>query len=115
MITKEERIKSEEHLTYIRSLNCTAYSSICNGGIQAHHLLSPWIGSRGMGMKADDRNVIPLCAYHHGILHTQYGSEKSFFAVHARGPNFAKNVAQSLWTDSPSKEREKERSLNYTS
>jgi hypothetical protein len=52
-------------------------------------------------LKADDRNVIPLCQHHHAELHTRHGSEKSFFNVHARSEDFAKLVAKELWNNSP--------------
>tara|TARA_S200000501_G_C20787838_1_gene728066 strand:- start:102 stop:431 length:330 start_codon:yes stop_codon:yes gene_type:complete len=100
-LQKEQRIKSKKHLEYITTLQCAAISSVCSGPVQAHHLLRPWVGSRGMGMKADDRNAIPLCQYHHGVLHTQYGSERAFFEIHGRRPEWASQFAEALWHSSP--------------
>ena len=91
------RFKDPRHLSWIRSLGCAAQSLSCSGPIQAHHLLKPWVGSRGMGMKADDRNVIPLCAHHHQVLHTKYGSEDSFFSIHGRSEGYAKKLAEHLY------------------
>ena len=98
---KEKRVLNGKHLAWVRSRPCAALSLSCNGPIQAHHLLKPWAGGRGMSLKADDRNVIPLCQYHHAELHTRHGSEKSFFNVHARSEDFAKLVAKELWDNSP--------------
>ena len=53
-----------------------------------------------MGMKADDRNVIPLCFRHHHSLHTQYGSEPSFFAHYAEDEDYGKKLSESLWSES---------------
>ena len=100
-IKKERRLKSKKHLQYISELQCCAMSLSCNGGVQAHHLLKPWVGSRGMSMKADDRNAIPLCLHHHSVLHTRHGSEKSFFASLGRDEYFAINKAKELWDSSP--------------
>ena len=103
MILKDQRIKSKKHLEFIRSLKCCAESLSCNGNIQAHHLLKPWAGGRGVSLKADDRNVIPLCVHHHAILHTKYGSEKSFFYGFGRDENFSKGLAEYLWKNSPAR------------
>jgi|TARA_R110000803_G_scaffold176417_1_gene238876 hypothetical protein len=97
--------KNPKHLAYVRSLPC----SICKAGflshhrtVQAHHLLKPWIGTRGMSMKADDRNVIPLCLHHHHLLHSKYGSEKALFTKYGMQENFAKIYAQELWENKES-------------
>tara|TARA_E500000331_G_scaffold319325_1_gene331939 strand:- start:914 stop:1087 length:174 start_codon:yes stop_codon:yes gene_type:complete len=54
-----------------------------------------------MGMKADDRNVIPLCLFHHQQLHTKYGTEDGFFYIHGRPEGYAKEVSEYLWENSP--------------
>ena len=54
-----------------------------------------------MGMKANDRNVIPMCNDHHVSLHTQHGSERSFFKEHGLAEDTGKKVAESLWNNSP--------------
>jgi len=97
---KKRRFKSAKHLAWVRSLSCSALSLTCNGPIQAHHLLRPWVGGRGMGMKADDRNAIPLCAYHHSVLHTQHGSESKFFHDHGRLPEYAMQLAEEIFNES---------------
>ena len=101
LMQKESRTTNSRHVAWVRGLPCAASSLTCNGGTQAHHLLRPWVGGRGMGMKADDRNVIPLCLFHHSQLHTKYGSENSFFTVHARDDGYAQELAEHLWQDSP--------------
>lgn len=72
-------------------------SDDCNGVTQAHHLLKPWDGLRGMGMRSNDKNVIPLCMHHHGLLHTKFGSEKAFFESFGLGENLGKALAKNLW------------------
>lgn len=69
----------------------------CQGPIQAHHLLRPWIGSKGMGKRADDRNVIPLCMKHHAELHTKFGSEASFFKHHNLPEDHGQKLASSIY------------------
>ena len=101
MIKKDKRVKSKKHLEHVRTLQCCASSLSCSGDTQAHHLLKPWAGGRGASLKADDRNVIPLCMYHHGVLHTKYGSERSFFQTFGRGEDFGKGLAQFIWEESP--------------
>ena len=62
-----KRLTNRQHLEYVASLPCL----ICRAGyyvgsnnIQAHHLLKPWNGKRGMSLRAGDDNVIPLCFRH---------------------------------------------------
>ena len=97
---KSPRFKSPQHLAWVRTLGCSAMSISCEGPIQAHHLLRPWAGERGMNLKADDRNVIPLCLKHHMVLHQKYGSEDSFFSVHARPSGYAKVLDESIFNES---------------
>ena len=52
------------HLVLVRRLSC----AVCpvTSGIDAHHLKSgPAKNERGLGMKATNRHVCPLCRYHH--------------------------------------------------
>ena len=82
-----KKYTNQKHLAYVRGLNClvatllmpVGYKNSCNGNIQAHHLLKPYDGVRGMSLKANDKNVIPLCQNHHMLLHTKHGTEKNFF------------------------------------
>jgi hypothetical protein len=99
-MNKKRPSKNTKHLQYVRSLPCT----ICKAGyyshhriVQAHHLLKPWLGVRGMSLKAEDANVIPLCLFHHQLLHTKYGSEKLFFENYGMKGDFGKVYAKSLW------------------
>lgn len=54
-----------KHLARVRELGCI----ICGGPASAHHIRH----GQGMEQKADDREAIPLCYYHHqgeqGIHH----------------------------------------------
>jgi len=99
-LQKKRRFKSAKHLAWVRTLGCSAMSISCEGPVQAHHLLRPWAGSRGMGLKADDRNAIPLCLNHHLSLHQKYGSEDGFFRSHARPSGWAKKLAESIFDES---------------
>ena len=71
----------------------------CNGMTQVHHLLKPWVGARGMGLRAGDRNVVPLCQYHHQQLHDRYGDEFKFFESNFLAPTFGQELAKRLWSD----------------
>lgn len=74
MMTTTSRYKNAKHLAYVRSLPCLVGPHGCAGDVEAHHLMKPWFGYRGMGMKAEDMNCIPLCHGHHMLLHelTEY-------------------------------------------
>jgi len=97
--TETARFKSKEHLDWVRQLGCSIQSHECNGVIQAHHLLKPWDGERGMGMKSNDKNVIPLCYKHHDILHRQFGNEYKFFEHYLGDEEYGKKLAQTLYEE----------------
>ena len=75
----------------------TVASEECNGGVQAHHLLKPLWGTRGMGMKASDNNTIPLCQYHHALLHFTDGNEDKFWTKYGLDAEFGRMKAHRLW------------------
>ena len=94
------RIENIDHLKYVKSLPC----SICKAGfythdkvIQAHHLLKPSDGKRGMSLKSGDDQVIPLCMFHHTQLHTKFGAEPAFFAHYGLKADFGQKYAKELW------------------
>lgn len=96
-------MKVARHLAYVREKDCAIVPRTftpCNGPIQAHHLLRPWSGYRGMGMKAGDENAIPLCAQHHHELH-QRGDEEAFFLDFGFSKNYGKAIAYGIWLASP--------------
>jgi hypothetical protein len=96
-----KQYKNKGHLSFIHGFKCClGYSGACFGEVQAHHLLKPWEGYRGMGMKASDRNVIPLCLGHHQALHSAGNEFKYFESVSGR-EDYGKNVAEILWNLSP--------------
>ena len=68
--------------------------------IEAHHLLKPWQGGRGMGMKAGDQNAVPLCATHHRELH-HHGDEFYYFESRIGDRHAGKMLAMRLWLSSP--------------
>lgn len=97
-----KQFKSKGHLAWVHEFQCCLTATgECSGPIHAHHLLKPWNGGRGMGMKANDRNVVPLCMSHHDELHNRYGNEHQFFADKAFDEDWGKKVATVLWITSP--------------
>tara|TARA_Y100001972_G_scaffold27563_1_gene33889 strand:+ start:824 stop:1135 length:312 start_codon:yes stop_codon:yes gene_type:complete len=103
-------LKSQRHLQHIRNQPCALCASNpeeCSGSVQAHHLMKPWLGYRGTGMKAGDENAIPLCFEHHRDLHA-VGNEANFFKLKGLSENYGKALAYGLWLRSPYfKEKEK--------
>ena len=75
------------------------FPALCSANIQAHHLLKPYDGFRGVGLRANDKNVIPLCFKHHNALHKR-GNEFAFFEEMTGDPYFGQKVAQYLWENS---------------
>ena len=53
-----------------------------------------------MGMKANDKNIIPLCLRHHIMLHKR-GNEPAFFNDMVGNPDHGKVIAQQYWLESP--------------
>jgi len=108
----KKRFEDKNHLEMVANMQCmmrtfgASKSEIggCSGPTQAHHLLRPYDGIRGMGMRSNDKNVIPLCQNHHTLLHTKYGSEKAFFTAYGMPEDMGKKIAESLYiTNSPMK------------
>ena len=99
---KTKRYISRRHLEFVAEQQCClSWKYNCKGGVQAHHLLKPWHGSRGMGMKADDKNAIPLCFKHHQLLHDVEGNEDQFWLKNYTNENYGRIVAQYMWFISP--------------
>jgi len=96
-----KRYENKKHLAWVHDFPCLLRADgKCSGGVQAHHLLKPWEGPRGMGLKASDRNLIPLCMAHHIALHKR-GNEKSFFREMVDDEEFGQMIARALWFLSP--------------
>ncbi|MEK9767802.1 MAG: hypothetical protein VW683_02675 [Betaproteobacteria bacterium] len=98
-------MKNPKHISWVHQFYCcvAAFShSPCQGPIQAHHLLKPWSGNkRGIGYKASDENVVPLCLSHHMLLHDKIGNEFKFFEQITGQQNWGQEVAKTLWAISP--------------
>tara|TARA_Y100000114_G_C11752502_1_gene325119 strand:- start:1988 stop:2293 length:306 start_codon:yes stop_codon:yes gene_type:complete len=94
---KRDRTQNKAHLQRISEYRCCIWDLSCDGMTQVHHLLKPWSGQRGMGMRSDDKNVIPLCSFHHHQLHNKYGNEEKFFQAHFKPADFGRVLAQELW------------------
>ena len=99
MKTKTKAFRSKKHLKEVSEMPCCVNDFSCGGEVQAHHLLKPWRGERGMGMKASDDNVIPLCQYHHSVLHDRVGNEFKFFVKYGRKETFGQELARKLYED----------------
>lgn len=93
-----KRYANLKHIGYIREQDCM----ICKTDyfVEAHHLLKPWRGSRGMSLKAGDENCVPLCSECHRQLHAQGGELKFFKAKSGREDN-GQFWARLLWLSSP--------------
>lgn len=105
-----KQYKNKAHMAWVHEFPCILSSILhkqCRGPIQAHHLLRPWSGSRGMGMKASDRNVVPMCMKHHFELHKR-GSEMDFFQEITGNSDFGKDAAKQYWANSPHNKDEKD-------
>tara|TARA_R110001606_G_scaffold120571_5_gene252324 strand:+ start:3050 stop:3361 length:312 start_codon:yes stop_codon:yes gene_type:complete len=95
----KKRFKSKELLLQVIEMPCCVRNNSCAGLTQAHHLLKPWIDGRGMGMKATDRNVVPLCQHHHTSLHTKFGNEFKFFQAHFRPETYGQTLAKDIYEE----------------
>tara|TARA_Y100000015_G_C2353618_1_gene71826 strand:- start:80 stop:418 length:339 start_codon:yes stop_codon:yes gene_type:complete len=98
-----KRFVDKEHLAWVRQQPCLIKQAgfySCKGVVQAHHLLKPYTGARGMSLRSGDQNVISLCVHHHSELHTKYGSEKAFFKNFGLPENYGKEMAYKLYEKS---------------
>lgn len=94
-------MKNKKHLAFVHEHECCLNNAGgCSGPLHAHHLLRPWSGTRGMGMKAGDENCVPLCMGHHTALHLR-GNENEFFEEMVGSPEYGRQIAQGLWENSP--------------
>ena len=92
-----KQFRSKKHMDFIRKQRCC----ICGAtNVEAHHLLRPWRGHRGMSMKSGDENLVPLCVRHHRELH-HYGDEDSYWKEVDGQTEFGRRTAYRLWLASP--------------
>ena len=97
LLPKTKTIRNKKHLIFVCSFKCCLNGlSACSGHIQAHHLLKPWYGHRGTGMRASDCNAIPLCNHHHTQLHDR-GDEDAFWQSFDLSSDFGRKTAKSFW------------------
>ena len=101
---RPKKYENKKHLNWIHSFECSLSNLECNDSIQAHHLLRPWRGFRGVGIKAGDENLIPLCEFHHRKLH-EHGDEENYFKLKTGSETFGREEAQRFWLKSPFYER----------
>lgn len=62
----QKPIRSKAYLQYVASLPCVVCG--CEPASEAHHVIDAGMGG-GMGTKASDLFVFPLCRIHHTWLH----------------------------------------------
>ena len=91
---KRPRIEDGKHLAFIRTLPCC----VCGTrNVEAAHIrmgsLAHGKRDTGIGQKADDRWVLPLCRQHHDEQHR--GSESAFWNTHGIDPFV---LALTLWS-----------------
>jgi hypothetical protein len=109
-MTKSRSKRLPKHLAFVRENLCMIadvrddwlherhndiQKQICNGPVQAHHLLKPWIGERGWSMKSTDENTVPLCFHHHSQLHHN-GAEDAFWEHYNQSRDFGRAYAQRM-------------------
>jgi|TARA_B110000977_G_C10915027_1_gene430802 hypothetical protein len=99
-----KRLVNQKHLMWVRTLPCFIRSAgflTHSEAIQAHHLLKPNKGyketNKRMGVKSNDSDVIPLCYYHHSLLHTKFGTEENFFKHYGMSPDAGQKYAKQLY------------------
>ena len=66
-----------------------------------------------MSLKANDRNVIPLCLHHHSQLHTKFGDEYQFFASYGLPISFGKDWAKKLWEEKTEFDQQEDNGLPF--
>tara|TARA_R100000951_G_scaffold77684_1_gene65561 strand:- start:156 stop:485 length:330 start_codon:yes stop_codon:yes gene_type:complete len=99
-IIKQKKIKNKKFLEYVSNQECclSSYSTYpCNGNVQAHHLLKPYEGARGMGMRSSDNNAVPLCYSHHAQLHDSFGNEDMFWLLFRLSEDYGRETAKKYW------------------
>ena len=100
---KAKRYKNPKHIAALHDWSCClAGLGECDGPVEVHHLLMPWVGIRCAGRKSDDRNGIPLCYGHHrgNIGVHKRGDEEAFFREKTGFPEFGRRQAEELWKSS---------------
>jgi hypothetical protein len=111
-----KRYINKDHVEWVTTLECclknhfsrlviagiapTNIPECSTSSVQAHHLLKPFYSARGMGLKASDKDVIPLCQKHHRELHL-IGDEYKFFENLVFNSRFAILTVQKIWEISP--------------
>tara|TARA_Y100000816_G_C25947213_1_gene494090 strand:- start:463 stop:768 length:306 start_codon:yes stop_codon:yes gene_type:complete len=93
----KKNYKNRNYLEFVSRMRCIILHKSCNGATNAHHLLKPYDGNRGMGLKASDKNVVPLCFYHHQELHDKVGNENKFWTLYGYDEDYGRRIAEKLF------------------
>jgi hypothetical protein len=102
MIKKSKPIRSKDHRTFVKSMECTIVNEDgvhCNGlPLDPHHLMK--MGGRGMSRKENDNWIVPLCRCHHTEV-TGYGDEEEFWVNYGFSYREIKDLAIEHARNSP--------------
>ena len=100
--SRKKRFVSKKHLEHLTTLDCSLFPYVwCRRRpVQAHHLMKPFYSVRGMGLRAGDKDAIPLCFDCHRELHLN-GNENKYFKLITDNENFGREKCQELWKESP--------------
>ena len=93
-IGKPFRPRSKAHRAWVRTHPCM----ICRcWPVVAHHLLTAQ--PKAMGKKSGDQWTVPLCKFHHDMLHDVVGNERQFMEDHDQADYL--EFARGLTEESP--------------
>lgn len=95
---KKAKIRSPTHLAFVRQHPCL----ICGLQADAHHL--KFAELKGVGQKVGDNFTVPVCRFHHTVLHT-YSDERMFWDSYGID---ALAEASKLWKKSGGSGKEKD-------
>ena len=97
------RYTNKKHLLWLAEKPCILQSytkGFCSNDIQVHHLLKPLYSKRGMGLRAGDKDCVPLCVRCHRKLHLK-GNEFKFFQEITELEDYVQLKAEYFWVTSP--------------
>ena len=98
---KVATIRSEKHKAFVRSHDCLLERNgkRCNGTPVIAHHFTFIKGEGGISKKAADIYTVPLCFFHHGVLH--HMGEKSFWKSWHFGLSELEYIASEFCKQSP--------------
>ncbi len=88
----------ERSQAYLRWVASTRYCAVCGpkaDRVDPHHWSVPGLSPRGVGTKASDYSVVPLCSTHHREFH-QRGAA-AFASAHNLDPTVVIEALLRIW------------------